>query len=271
MIAHLLNIVSAIAAFVAAVLWFWSTRVEVVLVDALERDDVVGRAWVPATEENKYGAYENEVRIPLHRAATARVRYTYYLRQYEYNEGDSLTFWLRLLGHDYRIHAWLEDARQGRYNRQRIERKERMDLLQWLIDESVAASRDRANAYRSALEFLSRQHTRRWLRHPAALDLMHYTNFQLESLRVQGLVEKDADGPGYKACPAALAEVDRYATEERRHTASQALQWRVMIIGALALIAAGAQAAANIKQAWFDQKEANVAVGNRAVSSSGKP
>ncbi|WP_155625988.1 hypothetical protein [Burkholderia vietnamiensis] len=33
MIAHLLNIVSAIAAFVAAVLWFWSTRVEVEHVD----------------------------------------------------------------------------------------------------------------------------------------------------------------------------------------------------------------------------------------------
>ncbi|ENH6341069.1 hypothetical protein ABWH74_004460, partial [Burkholderia vietnamiensis] len=91
-----------------------------VLVDALERGDVVGRAWVPATDEGKYGEYAKEVRIPLHRAAAARVQYTYYLRQYEYNERDTVTFWLRLLGRDYRLHAWLEDARQGRYNRQRI-------------------------------------------------------------------------------------------------------------------------------------------------------
>ncbi|ABX19398.1 TPA: hypothetical protein QDB15_006372 [Burkholderia vietnamiensis] len=242
-----------------------------VLVDALERGDVVGRAWVPATDEGKYGEYAKEVRIPLHRAAAARVQYTYYLRQYEYNERDTVTFWLRLLGRDYRLHAWLEDARQGRYNRQRIARKERMDLLLWLIDESVAASRDRTSAYRSSLEFLTRQHTRRWLRHPAALDLMHYTNFQLDSLRVQGLVEKDADGSGYRACPAALAEVDRYATEERRHAASQALQHWVILIGGLALVAAAAQAAANIKQAWFDKQETGGAVEQRLPSSNAVP
>ncbi|MDN8037876.1 hypothetical protein [Burkholderia vietnamiensis] len=228
-----------------------------VLVDTLDRDDVVGRAWVPATEEGKPGEYAREVRIPIARAAAAKALYTFYLRQYEYNESNSFTFWLRLLGGDYRVLAWKEDTRQGRYNRQRIARKERMDLLQWLIDESVTASRDRTSAYRSSLEFLTRQHTRRWFRHPAALDLMHYTNFQLESLRVEGLVERD-DQAGYRACPAALAEVDRYVTEERRHAASQALQHWVVFVGGLALIAAFAQAAANIKQAWFDKAESSV-------------
>ncbi|WP_394144652.1 hypothetical protein [Burkholderia multivorans] len=223
-----------------------------VLIDKFDGDAVVGRAWVTLPERGEQGEYATEVRIPVSRAAVAKAQYTYYLRQYEFNENNAVTFWLRLIGGDYRVHAWTEDVRQGRYNRQRLARKQRMDLLQWLIDESVAAWRDEASGYRSATEFLTQQHTRRWFRHPAALDRLHYTTLQLESLRAQGLVKRD-DFRRYQACPIALAELDKYNTEERRHKASQSLQWAVMVIGGVALIASIAQAAADIKQAWFSE------------------
>ncbi|MFP3801849.1 hypothetical protein [Paraburkholderia sp. SIMBA_027] len=51
MIARLLNIVSAIAAFVAAGLWFWSTRVEVEHVDApVDEND-----FIPGSIAVQYG------------------------------------------------------------------------------------------------------------------------------------------------------------------------------------------------------------------------
>ncbi|RQP98863.1 hypothetical protein [Burkholderia stagnalis] len=246
-----------------------------VLVDALTRDEVVGRAWVaiPGDPQGQ-GEYSKDVTIPVTRAAAAQVHYTYYLRQHEYNESDSATLWLRLLGGSYRRDARKEEARQGRFNRQSLERRKRMDLLQWLIDEAVAAARDRTSAYRSALEFLTHQHGKRWMRHPAALQTLHYTTLLLDSLVSEQLVKAD-NGKGYCADPAALAAIEAYATDERRHNDSERTQRRLYCVAIAAGFAAFVQAFAAIWPLVAPEKAAESAplppTAAAPVQASGQP
>ncbi|WP_257127244.1 hypothetical protein [Burkholderia sp. ABCPW 11] len=69
----------------------------------------------------------------------------------------------------------------------------------------------------------------------------------------EGLVEVMQQNTAYRMRPDAVRVLDHYLTEERRHADSQALQRKVMILGGVAAFATLVQAAANVKQAWFEK------------------
>ncbi|WP_175719032.1 hypothetical protein [Burkholderia anthina] len=214
-----------------------------VLVDALSGDVIEGRAWEEATEAGRHGEYLTPVTIEVARAAQATAHYTYYLRQHEFSESSSAALWLRLVGGYYRLDVWREEVRQGRFNRQSLERRNRLDLLQWLIENSPHAAHGLEYLYSSPLDILTRQHGRRWVRHPAARETMNYTRLLLESLRHDQLVESDDRG-GYRPAPPAIAEIESFLTDERRHEDSQKTQrrlvWVAIATGVAAVIQAGA-------------------------------
>ncbi|KVS51664.1 hypothetical protein WK39_27350 [Burkholderia cepacia] len=216
-----------------------------VLVDALAGDVIEGRAWVDPTEPGKRGEYAAPVEIPVARATLAKAHYTYYLRQYEYSESNSATLWLRLVVGYYHLVAWREDDRQGRFNRQSLERRNRMDLLQWLIENAPYATHGLEYLYSSPMQILTQQHGQRWIRHPAARENLNYTRLLLESLRHDKLVEFDGIA-GYRPAPPALAEIESFLTDERRHEDSQSIQWRLFWVAVFAGVATVIQAVAAI-------------------------
>ncbi|MBR8048870.1 hypothetical protein [Burkholderia multivorans] len=235
-----------------------------VLVDKLAGDVIEGRAWVGPTEQTEYGEYKTPVKISVARAALAKTEYTYYLRQYEYKESDSATLWRRLVTGYYHLDAWREDARQGRFNRQSLERRNRMDLLQWLLENAPHATHGLEYRYSSPLEILVRQHGQRAIRHPAARETLTYTRMLLEALRHDGLVEFDNVG-GFRPAPRAVAEIESFHTDERRHKDSQSIQkrlfWVAVFTGVAALIQAGA-AAWPIVQKWLSASDAAAVAGS---------
>ncbi|HDR8909204.1 hypothetical protein [Burkholderia multivorans] len=244
-----------------------------VLVDALAGDVIQGRAWVEPTDSAERGEYAAPVEIPVARAALAKAHYTYYLRQYEYSESNSATLWLRLVGGYYHLDARREDFRQGRFNRQSLERRNRMDLLQWLIENAPYATHGLEYRYSSPVEILARQHGQRWIRHPAARETLNYTRMLLESLRYDGLVEFDNVG-GFRPAPRAVAEIESFHTDERRHKDSQSVQQRLLWVAALTGAAAIIQAVAAawpIVEKWRSASDAAAVAGSgtQGVPSQG--
>ncbi|WP_157643742.1 hypothetical protein [Burkholderia ubonensis] len=216
-----------------------------VLVDSMSGNDVVGRAWVPPADPDKYGEYATPVTIPIDRAARSEVEYTYYLRQHEFREHKSTTLWWRLLVGYYHRNAWMEEFRQGRYNRQALERRRRMDLLQWLIEHAVTRSPGEERAFHSPLDILKPPGDARWARHPAAREQLDYARLLLESLLHDQLVESDGLA-GFRAAPAAIGVAEVYVTEERRHADSERTQRRLLWVAIAAGFAAAVQALAAI-------------------------
>ncbi|MGQ7908766.1 hypothetical protein [Burkholderia sp. BC1] len=244
-----------------------------VLVDALVGNFIEGRVWVPPIEPNKSGEYVTPVTIPVARAAMAKAHYTYYLRQYEFSESDSATLWLRLVGGYYHLVAWREDARQGRFNRQSLERRNRMDLLQWLIEHASLATHGQEYLYQSPLDILTKQHGKRWTRHPAAVETLNYTRLLLQSLHHDQLVEFD-NVAGYRPGPRAIAEIESFLTDERRHKDSQKIQQHLYWVAIAAGLAAAVQAVAAawpIVEAKFAQRHDANAVGPAVTDDSGQP
>ncbi|AOI68725.1 hypothetical protein [Burkholderia ubonensis] len=114
---------------------------------------------------------------------------------------------MKLLGGDYRLDAWKEDFRQGRYNRQALERRKRMDPLQWLIDHTVALASGEERAFHSPLDILRQQHGARCIRHPAARQQLDFTRLLLDSLVHDALVESDRSA-GFRVSPVAIGVVE---------------------------------------------------------------
>ncbi|WP_243772230.1 hypothetical protein [Burkholderia anthina] len=183
------------------------------------------------------------VAIPTVRAARATTHYTYYFREHEFDEHRSATFVFRLETGWYRRQARKEERRQGQYNRQALERRKRMDLLQWLTDQAAAAPSGQGAPFHSPLEILTQQYGGRWMRHPAARETLAHTGLLLRSLCNDNLVEFDGIA-GYRVLPSALGMLESFVTDERRYNDSERTQrrlyWVACAAGAAAVVQAGA-------------------------------
>ncbi|NIF44693.1 hypothetical protein F3J14_28270 [Burkholderia sp. Tr-862] len=214
-----------------------------VLIAGLSSTGVLGRPW-------RDDRYQNDVvDIPIARAVRAKSTFVYYLRRFEFVERDPFRFWLKVRTGYYKRVARREERRESRFNRRQLERKERMDVLQAIVRLSM--ENDERTIDPVMITTLLYQ--RGWIRHPEAEEVLQRIRALVRVLDAEGLVEVVQRDTAYRMRPDAVRVLDQYMTDERRHAHSQALQRKVMILGGFAAVATAIQAAANVKQAWFDK------------------
>ncbi|MDA3672380.1 hypothetical protein PFF91_37455 [Burkholderia cenocepacia] len=214
-----------------------------VLIAGLSQTGVLGRPW----HDDRYQS--DAVDISMARAAKAKPTFVYYLRRFEFIERDPFRFWLKVRTRYYRRVARREERRESRFNRRQLERKERMDVLQAIVRLSM----DKDGRTIDAVMIATLLYQRGWIRHPAADEVLQRIRALVRVLVAEGLVEVAQPNTAYRMLPDAVRVLDQYSTEERRHADSQALQRKVMILGGVAAFATLVQAAANVKQAWFEK------------------
>ncbi|EDT05837.1 conserved hypothetical protein [Burkholderia ambifaria IOP40-10] len=214
-----------------------------VLIAGLSPTGVLGRPW-------RDDRYQNDiVDIPMARAVRANSTFVYYLRRFEFVERDPFRFWLKVRTGYYKRVARQEERRENRFNRRQLERKERMDVLQAIVRLSMEQD-DRTI---DPVMIATHLYRRGWIRHPAAEAALQRIRALVRVLVAEGLVEAVHLNTAYRMSPDAVRVLDQYSTDERRHADSQSLQRRVMIVGGIAAVATAIQAAANVKQAWFER------------------
>ncbi|WP_244103164.1 hypothetical protein [Burkholderia gladioli] len=229
-----------------------------VLIAGLSATGVLGRPWC----DDQYQS--DAVDIPMARATRAKSTFVYYLRRFEFIERDPFRFWLRVRTGYYRRAARREERREGRYNRRQLDRKERMDVLQAIVRLSM----EKDDRVIDAVMIAMLLYERGWIRHPAAEEMLQRIRALVRVLVAEGLVEVVQENTAYRMLPDAVRVLDQYVTEERRHTDSQALQRKVMILGGIAAAATVVQAVANVKQAWFEKPACETpAIHSREASS----
>jgi len=214
-----------------------------VLIAGLSPAGVLGRPW-------RDDRYQNDViDIPMGRAVRAKSTFVYYLRRFEFVEGDPFRFWLKVRTGYYKRVARREERRESRFNRRQLERKERMDVLQAIVRLSIEKDDREIDPVMIAMVLYKRG----WIRHPEGEEMLDRIRALVRVLCAEGLVEVVQKDTVYRMRPDAVRVLDQYSTDERRHADSQSLQRRVMIVGGFAAVATAVQAAANVKQAWFEK------------------
>ncbi|WP_321786400.1 hypothetical protein [Burkholderia pyrrocinia] len=213
-----------------------------VLVRGAGNDGIHADAWEGGPQR-----YQRPVRIDYDEGSRGKIELIYYLRQYEFRSSKSRSFVISVWFGGYRLKAWWDDFRQGRYNRRTIERRRRMEVLRTLLEHSINAPTQPLTPWR----LLTQQLGDGWIFHPTKDVLLNQVQFTLRAFAEEGLARVGNDPGEYHAAARAMTVMDEYDTDERRHLDNRKIQRILAVFGLLALVAAGVQAVASVKQAWY--------------------
>lgn len=174
------------------------------------------------------GAYYSIPRsFTWNEAADLRLEIVQYFKREELRFRSPLAF---LLSYALQVHRWrhlMDRTAQGLYNRGRLARADRLQLLRLLVERAL----DPGHEQISALMLLRVVNTRRLVRHPDLNRSLAHLRLHLRSL----VATEDASEHegGYRATPQGLTTLSRYEDEERRHADMRKLQGGAVIFAAV--------------------------------------
>lgn len=135
---------------------------------------------------------------------------------------------------------------QGAFNRRTLIRADRLELLRYLVEESI----QNPGKHFDPIFLGMQRHTTRWFYHPQRREHQAYLNLVLESLCETGDLQKK-DGT-FKVAPKALATLSQYENDERKHQddmkTSRTGHWisgAILIVGLLAIVS-------RVLMWWYD-------------------
>lgn len=193
-------------------------------VDAVNGETLEGIWWENQGEDRRI-----ELPVEDMRAYDFVVRR--FLDEYEYPEDSALVFLIRDVTGFYHFANRWDKIIQVFYNRRQFARRERMRLLQYVVDESLK----RDTYYFSAYTLMSDLFGFRWGRHPNHEEALRYYEMLLESLAVSGDIRRDQNI--YQIAPQAFQALDDFHRDERRARHNLIVQVALVVL-TLALAAA---------------------------------
>ncbi|MCS0350004.1 hypothetical protein ND920_00045 [Vibrio ordalii] len=125
---------------------------------------------------------------------------------------------------------------QSLFNKKELQIKPRYEMLDYLI-ENYGISRKEF----SLTSLISDMYSLRFFGHPDRVNYQNKLRMYVDSFVESGEVSKLQDG-GYKVNGKAIVTLEKYQTEERRHTDSVKLQYSMVILTLLLAILASIQA-----------------------------
>ncbi|MDP2030486.1 MAG: hypothetical protein Q8K12_12675 [Thiobacillus sp.] len=199
------------------------------LADALHPAGVEGR-WVDADSFVLPACIPNDILHP------AQFRCTHFIGIYEFKYHSAL----QLLIHEFlllpRFDIWRDKLTQYFFNKQRLVRKERINVLRLILEATVRERRFTI----SSVSLASRLYSNRWVFHPDKDEMLSYCTLLLDSLASSGDIVDERGS--YRFAPQALSTLAQYEEDERKHRdmirQQSALKWLTVALVVVGLIQA---------------------------------
>lgn len=154
----------------------------------------------------------------------------------------------RFLMHHYTYFAWFilwrDRIAQAFFNRKRLVRKDRMDALRYIYEQTL---RDRT-FQTSGFDLMTKLYTKRWIRHPRQQEMHSYYNLLLDALCEDGDIKRGQYS--YTLEPRALRTLSEFEEDERRHRDNKRHQTILAILTAALILVGLPQAISSGVQAY---------------------
>lgn len=141
--------------------------------------------------------------------------------------------WRYLLIH---VHRRLDRVGQFFFNKKKFYTKQRMELLKFLVDRALDGQ-----TQHNPIDLMTGLYSLRWFLHPQGIQQQQRVEFYLDSLVSSG--ELSRDSYNYVVTGLALRTLEAYEEQERKHTESVKMQWRMfwlaLAVAAAAVVQAG--------------------------------
>lgn len=186
------------------------------LIDSAGPHGVEGR-WLEA------GSYDRPVGIPWTNLRDAEFQCTHFLGLFEFEYRSPQTLLLREQLLLPRLEVLRDRVTQMRFNRLRLVRKDRIEILRLVLESSI----EKASFQTSSVTLAANLYSNRLFFHPEKEQMINHCSLLLESLVASGdLAHKDGV---YKLAPKALHTLSQYEEDDRRHkdmlAQQKALKW----------------------------------------------
>lgn len=186
------------------------------LVDTAGPCGIKGR-WLDA------GSYDRPVSIPWTNLRDAEFQCTHFLGPFEFEYRSPQTLLLRENLQLSRLQVLRDRVTQMRFNRLRLVRKDRIEMLRIILESSI----DKSSFHTSSVTLAANLYTNRLFFHPEREQMLNHCSLLLKSLVASGdLTLKDG---AYRLTPKALHTLSQYEEDDRRHrdmlAQQKALKW----------------------------------------------
>jgi hypothetical protein len=184
--------------------------------------------------------YQIQRRVPLASFHLADFEITHYYGHSQITYAGVADFLLgRVTAWPYiKIHVvrWLYHIDQYLFNKKKLITKQRMDLLKFLVDRALDGKTEH-----QPLDLMTDLHTMKWYLHPQGEQQQQKLEFYLDSLVETGELKRI--NFKYVVSGQALRTIEEYEEQERKHTESVKMQWRMfwltLAIAVLTFVQAG--------------------------------
>lgn len=154
----------------------------------------------------------------------------------------------RFLLHHYTHFAWFilwrDRIAQAFFNRKRLVRKDRMDALRYIYEQTL---RDQT-FQTSGFDLMTKLYSKRWIRHPRQQEMHAYYNLLLDALCGDGDIKRGQYS--YTLESRALRTLSEFEEDERRHRDNKRHQTILAILTAALILVGLPQAISSGVQAY---------------------
>ena len=135
------------------------------------------------------------------------------------------------------LYHYIETAHQYFFNKRKLVTKKRMELIQFMMDDQL----DRTHDGIDSLDLMTKLYSMKWFLHPSRVTQQKKLDIYLDSLITSGELRKVNDQ--YVVTGKAIATIEKYEEEERRHTEAVKLQkkmfWLTIFLVIIAIVQSG--------------------------------
>lgn len=191
-----------------------------------------GKLWINERDGKDATMLQEFVNSP-----TASILIEHYYRGYQFDYRSPFRF---LLAQSFNWHGLImvkDRISQQRFNRRKLIRAERLELLRYLVEETI----QRPGAKFDPITLGMRLHSRRWFYHPNREEHQSHLRLLLQSLQKTGDLEKQ--DTAWVVSAQALATLSERESEEEKHQdnlntarVGHQISRAVLLVGVLAIV-----------------------------------
>lgn len=209
-----------------------------VLVTGIQRFGVSGK-W-----SAHGGNFVAECSVPNKNLSEYTLHTIHWYKGWTFQSNGTTRFILQYISRYPLIRVRTDRLIQYFFNRKKLERRDRVELLSYIIDETV---KNRQYTARKT-DILSNFYTKRWVLRPDKEELMSYYDLLLDSLKETGDISYEQFG--YALKPKAINTIAEYQLEERRHGENRGIQRRIFWLTFALVVISCIQAGSAVWEAW---------------------
>jgi hypothetical protein len=179
------------------------------------------------------------------RRSEVKIEVVHYYKQYQFRYQTAAKFLIAHFLRWHKLHPALDALMQTVFNHRTVLRTERIELLQYMVEQSAENPALELTPMTVALN----PHTKRWFYHPKRSQHLRYLSWIMESFQESGELRKNGDS--YRVTGKALATLSAYELDQQKHHDSMRNARTAHKLSMVLIIIATANIAAQLGMWWI--------------------